>query len=249
MKELDAMEGHMFEYAIADLLFHNGFRDVSVTQGSVDYGIDIFARRKNVKYAIQCKRWKSSVGIKAVQEAISGAEFYHCDAAAVITNSTFTPQAMKLAKTTAVRLWGRDFLEKLLEEYAEEYDEINPQDSIIKRYEKYGQYVEEKTNKHKLFSEQNEKYRQYMQQKTNEHKLSSEQNEKCRQYIEEKTFQSNPTRLIENNKSSIKKGKKSIGCGSWLVTSIIVLIVIIMLIFWLALLVLGVGIIIYFYYT
>ena len=71
--KLDQMEGHDFEYAIADLLRHNGYRDVQVTQGSGDYGIDILARRKNVKYAIQCKRYKKPVGVKAVQEA--GSDF------------------------------------------------------------------------------------------------------------------------------------------------------------------------------
>jgi restriction system protein len=52
IEELNAMEGRMFEYAVADLMFHNGFRNVSVTQGSGDYGIDILARRKDVRYAI-----------------------------------------------------------------------------------------------------------------------------------------------------------------------------------------------------
>ena len=31
---LDKMEGHEFEYAVADLLRHNGFREVQVTQAS-----------------------------------------------------------------------------------------------------------------------------------------------------------------------------------------------------------------------
>lgn len=38
---------HEFEYAVADLLRHNGFREVQVTQASNDYGIDILAKRKN----------------------------------------------------------------------------------------------------------------------------------------------------------------------------------------------------------
>jgi len=121
------MEGHDFEYAIADLLRHNGYRNVSVTQGSGDFGIDILARRKNVKYAIQCKRYKSAVGVKAVQEAGLGTDFYHCDAAAVITNSTFTKQAKTLAETTGVRLWGREFLEELVNNYDDEYDKLDPQ--------------------------------------------------------------------------------------------------------------------------
>ncbi|MCH5249178.1 MAG: restriction endonuclease [Lachnospiraceae bacterium] len=136
IEELDVMNGHDFEYTVADLLFHNGYRDVTVTQGSGDFGIDILARRKNVKYAIQCKRYKNTVGVKAVQEAGLGTDFYHCDAAAVVTNSTFTKQAINLAKTTGVRLWDRTFIEELIDNYDEEYDEIDPQFT-----QKYGSII------------------------------------------------------------------------------------------------------------
>lgn len=116
---LDKMEGHEFEYAVADLLRHNGFREVQVTQASNDYGIDILAKRKNTKYAIQCKRYSGNVGNKAVQEAGLGMDFYHCDAAAVITNSAYTRQAVKLAETTGVRLWDRNYLAELIDNYDE----------------------------------------------------------------------------------------------------------------------------------
>lgn len=130
LEELDIMEGHEFEYAVADLLRHNGWRDVEVTQGSGDYGIDILARRKSTKYAIQCKRYRSAVGVKAVQEAGLGTDYYHCDAAAVITNCRFTKNAENLANTTGVKLWDRDFLEKLIEGYEDEYDELDSQAAL-----------------------------------------------------------------------------------------------------------------------
>lgn len=126
MEKLDAMEGHEFEYACAELLRHVGYRDVKVTQGAGDYGVDILARRGNVKYAIQCKRYAGNVGVKAIQEAGMGCDYYHCDAAVVMTNSIFTKQAVRFANTTGVRLWGRDFLQQLIEEYDEEYDMISP---------------------------------------------------------------------------------------------------------------------------
>lgn len=128
---LDQMEGHEFEHAVADILFHNGFRDVKVTQASGDYGVDVLARKREYTYAIQCKRYESTVGIKAVQEAASGAEFNHCSSAVVVTNNYFTRQAITLANTTGVRLWGREELIKLLEEYDEEYDELDPVNAKI----------------------------------------------------------------------------------------------------------------------
>lgn len=124
IEELDMMEGHEFEYAIADLLLHNGWRDVEVTQGSGDYGIDVLARRGSTRYAIQCKRYNSAVGVKAVQEAGLGVDYYHYDAAAVITNNTFTKQAQNMAATTGVRLWGRKYLEELIANYDDGYDEL-----------------------------------------------------------------------------------------------------------------------------
>lgn len=130
MAQLDNMEGHHFEYAVADLLFHNGWRDVEVTQGSGDYGVDVLARRKNVRYGIQCKRHKGNVVVKAVQEALSGTEFYHCDMAAVITNSIYTKQAITLAQISGVRLFDRDFLIELIENYDEEYDILDPKSAM-----------------------------------------------------------------------------------------------------------------------
>ena len=124
IEELDIMEGHEFEYAIADLLRHNGWRDVEVTQGSGDYGIDILARRGSTRYAIQCKRYNSAVGVKAGQEAGLGVDYYHYDAAAVITNNTFTKQAQNIAAATGVRLWGRDYLKELISNYDDGYDEL-----------------------------------------------------------------------------------------------------------------------------
>ena len=136
IEQLDTMEGPEFEYAVADLLVHNGWRDVEVTQGSGDYVIDILARRKSTRYAIQCKRYNSTVGVKAVQEAASGMEYYHYDAAAVITNSAFTQQAKKLADTTGVRLWDRKYLEDLIDNYDEEYDMLEPDAALAMVREK-----------------------------------------------------------------------------------------------------------------
>lgn len=127
IEQLDIMEGHEFEYAVADILRHNGWRDVKVTQGSGDYGIDILARRGSTRYAIQCKRHNSAVGVKAVQEAGLGVDYYNYDAAAVITNNTFTKQAETIAKTTGVRLWGRDYLKELITNYDDGYDEFYAQ--------------------------------------------------------------------------------------------------------------------------
>ena len=69
-RELDAMEGHDFEYFCADLLEDHGFKSVEVTRGSGDYGVDVLAEKEGVTYAVQCKRYDGPVGVKAVQDCL-----------------------------------------------------------------------------------------------------------------------------------------------------------------------------------
>ena len=92
------MEGHEFEYFCADLLKSHGFCEVEVTKGSGDYGIDILAEKDGVTYAIQCKRYAAPVGVKAVQEAYAGRDYYDRMVGAVMTNQYFTTPAVEAAK-------------------------------------------------------------------------------------------------------------------------------------------------------
>ena len=112
---IDTMEGHEFEYFCAELLQRNGFTDVEVTKASGDFGIDILARKDGVSYAIQCKCYSDTVGNHAVQEALSGAQYYHCMVAVVMTNNYFTPAAIETAQKTNVLLWDRDTVLKMAE--------------------------------------------------------------------------------------------------------------------------------------
>ncbi len=114
--DLDEMEGHDFEYYCADLLRKRGFIDVSVTKGSGDYGIDILAEKDGVTYAIQCKAYASPVGVKAIQEAFAGKEYYDRMVGAVLTNQYFTNPAVEAAKKLKILLWDRGYLDSMLEE-------------------------------------------------------------------------------------------------------------------------------------
>jgi len=115
INDIDMMEGHSFEYFCADLLERNGFTNVSVTKGSGDQGIDILASKEGVKYAIQCKNYFTPLSNKPIQEAYAGKTYYNCHVAVVMTNSTFTPGAKELAKSTNVLTWDRSNLKKFLE--------------------------------------------------------------------------------------------------------------------------------------
>jgi restriction system protein len=110
---LDNMEGHEFEYYCAALLKEKGFIDVEVTKGSGDYGIDILAEKEGVTYAIQCKCYSDPVGVKAIQEAYAGRDYYDRMVGAVMTNQYFTAPAVEAAKKLKILLWDRGYLESM----------------------------------------------------------------------------------------------------------------------------------------
>lgn len=114
--EIDVMEGRDFEYYCAELLKKHGFLEVEVTKGSGDYGIDILAEKDGITYAIQCKCYATPVGVKAIQEAYAGRDYYDCMVGAVLTNQYFTTPAVEAAKKLKILLWDRGYLESMMEE-------------------------------------------------------------------------------------------------------------------------------------
>ena len=114
--EMDLMEGHEFEYFCADLLRRKGFIEVEVTKGSGDYGIDILAEKDGVTYAVQCKCYTAPIGVKAIQEAYAGRDYYDRMVGAVMTNQYFTAPAVEAAKKLKILLWDRGYLDRMMEE-------------------------------------------------------------------------------------------------------------------------------------
>ncbi len=110
------MDGHEFEYFCADLLEQRGFVEVEVTRGSGDYGIDILAEKDGVTYAVQCKRYTAPVGVKAIQEAYAGRDYYDRMVGAVMTNQYFTTPAVEAAKKLKILLWDGGYVESMMEE-------------------------------------------------------------------------------------------------------------------------------------
>ena len=117
-QHFDELEGHEFEYFCAELLEKKGFVDVEVTKGSGDYGADILAEKDGVTYAIQCKCYTAPIGVKAIQEAYAGRDYYDRMVGAVLTNQYFTTPAVDAAKKLKILLWDRGYLESMIEEEA-----------------------------------------------------------------------------------------------------------------------------------
>ena len=115
-EDFDLMEGHEFEYYCAELLKKCGFQEVQVTRGSGDYGIDVLAEKDGITYAIQCKCYTAPVGVKAVQEAYAGRDYYDRMGGVVLTNQYFTQPAVEAARKLKILLWDRGYLEDLVED-------------------------------------------------------------------------------------------------------------------------------------
>ncbi len=112
------MEGQEFENYCAELLEAKGFENVETTPPSHDYGIDIIADKDGISYAIQCKCYSDTVGIKAIQEAYAGRDYYGSMIAVVMTNQYFTKNAIQFAEKLNVVLWDGDYVMKLIHEVA-----------------------------------------------------------------------------------------------------------------------------------
>ena len=117
--EIDRMDGRTFEKYLDALFARLGYA-VEVTRYVGDYGADLVTRKDGVRTVIQAKRSRRKVGVKAVQEAVAAKGYYGCDAAMVVTNGTFTQQAVELARRNQVTLWDRDRLVSALLSVREE---------------------------------------------------------------------------------------------------------------------------------
>lgn len=119
------MEGEEFEKYCAELLTNKGFENVEMTPGSHDFGADILADYEGVTYAIQCKCYSDMVGVKAVQEAYAGRDFYDCMVAVVMTNQFFTKSAIQCAEKLHVILWNGEYLDNMIRKYGSGSKELS----------------------------------------------------------------------------------------------------------------------------
>ena len=111
--ELKKLNGIEFEDYLYNLFEHHSYK-VETTPTSGDYGADLILVKDKLRIAVQAKCYTGSVGISAVQEALSGKAYYHCDSAWVVTTGSYTTNAIKLANKSSVRLLGRRELGTLI---------------------------------------------------------------------------------------------------------------------------------------
>ncbi|MGG6899126.1 restriction endonuclease, partial [Rhizobium sp. BR 315] len=109
ISDIDQMDGFQFEYYLNELFKSNGYTS-QVTKSRGDYGADLILKRDGEVIAVQAKRHSKPVGLKAIQEITAAKGFYRANKAWVVTNNSFTKQAINLASSLDVKLIGREEL-------------------------------------------------------------------------------------------------------------------------------------------
>ncbi|MDK2808940.1 MAG: restriction system protein [Clostridiales bacterium] len=111
--KIDQMSGEAFEAYLYEQFVRLGFK-VTTTNVSGDYGADLILQKKKLVIALQAKRYQGKIGVKAIQEVLGSMAYYEADKGLVVTNSTYTRNAEKLAEVNHVLLWDRDVLIRLI---------------------------------------------------------------------------------------------------------------------------------------
>ncbi len=112
LMDIDSMDGIAFERYVADLLRNNGYHNISLTE-RYDYGVDIIAEKDGIRWGVQVKRYSGPVKADAVRQVIAGLRVYGCDRGMVITNSTYSEFAKRLAAVNDCILIDRKGLKQL----------------------------------------------------------------------------------------------------------------------------------------
>jgi restriction system protein len=109
LEEIDVMDGLDFERYVARLLEKQGFKRVALTE-RYDMGVDIVAERDGERWGVQVKRYNGLVKAAAIRQVVTALNIYGCQRAMVVTNSTYSNVADRLATSNGCVLIDRNEL-------------------------------------------------------------------------------------------------------------------------------------------
>ena len=113
VEDLLELSPREFEEYIGELYSHLGY-NVEVTQYSNDKGIDIIMYKDGVKYGVQCKRYKGTVGSPDIQTFIGALSHANADKGFFVTTGMFSFEAEKMAIKHPIQLINRIDVAKLI---------------------------------------------------------------------------------------------------------------------------------------
>lgn len=100
LRGLLALSPAEFEFAVADLFRARGYDDIHRVGGAGDLGVDLIGRdREGCLVIVQCKRYgrENRVGSPAIQSFIGMAVHHRAERGVVVTTSSYTLPATRLA--------------------------------------------------------------------------------------------------------------------------------------------------------
>lgn len=103
----DGIDPVGYEHLVAARLREVGWT-ATTTPTTGDQGADVLASRGAVVMVVQCKRYATAVGNKAVQEVVAARLHYGAQHAVVVASNGFTRSARDLAATSKVLLLHHD---------------------------------------------------------------------------------------------------------------------------------------------
>ena len=116
-EDLKRMDGYEFEAFLTELFKKMGY-DAIQTKLSNDQGADIIIRNKlGIKIAVQAKQWEDKVSNGAIQEVAAAVKYYGADKGMVVTTSSFTSSAVRLAAANNIELISKEKLLGWIDEY------------------------------------------------------------------------------------------------------------------------------------
>jgi len=113
ISDVDQLMGRDFERLLVPIFTRKGYK-VELTQINGDFGADLVLSKGGARTVVQAKRHKGNVGVAGIQQVVASKPVYNADQALVVTNSSYTAAALRLARANGVFLWDRARLTKEL---------------------------------------------------------------------------------------------------------------------------------------
>ena len=110
LPSLDSLTASQFEEVCVKYLEYKDFNNIILLPKSEDERVTIVAEKEEVKYAIRCIKSDTKVKEDVVLGIESGRKHYRCHVGMVITNSSFTKEAIKVAEEKMIILKKKDGL-------------------------------------------------------------------------------------------------------------------------------------------
>lgn len=119
VEELYSLSPREFEEYTQQLLRHMGYEKVILTPYANDKGVDLFCEKNGQKIAVQCKKYKGTVGSPEIISFLGAMSNAQVDSGIFITTGMFTFEAEALAAKNPILLINRVRLAKTIKNLLE----------------------------------------------------------------------------------------------------------------------------------